>query len=83
MERSIRTGYSGQRQNIGDTKRNHWTGKQVGKGLQKEADGAQMVLEDKNRLLKEAELLDQLFDSYGQVLSHLKEKTAEKANMSL
>lgn len=83
MERSIRTGYSGQRQNIGDTKRNHRTGKPVGKGLQKEADGAQVVLEDKNRLLKEAELLDQLFDSYGQVLSHLKEKTAEKAKYEL
>ena len=42
-----------------------------------------MLLEDKNRLLKEAELLDQLFDSYGQVLSHLKEKTAEKAKYEL
>ena len=53
------------------------------KACKKEADGAQMVLEDKNRLLKEAELLDQLFDSYGQVLSHLKEKTAEKAKYEL
>ena len=49
----------------------------------KEADGAQAVLEDKNRLLKEAELLNQLFDSYGQVLSHLEEKTVEKEKYEL
>ena len=53
------------------------------KVCKKEADGAQAVLEDKNRLLKEAELLNQLFDSYGQVLSHLEEKTAEKAKYEL
>ena len=58
-------------------------GSRLEKACKKEADGAQMVLEDKNRLLKEAELLDQLFDSYGQVLSHLKEKTAEKAKYEL
>ena len=58
-------------------------GSRLGKACKKEADGAQVVLEDKNRLLKEAELLDQLFDSYGQVLSHLKEKTAEKAKYEL
>ena len=38
-----------------------------------------MLLEDKNRLLKEAELLDQLFDSYERVLSRLEEKMPEKA----
>ena len=58
-------------------------GSRLEKACKKEADGAQVVLEDKNRLLKEAELLDQLFDSYGQVLSHLKEKTAEKAKHEL
>ena len=58
-------------------------GSRLEKACKKEADGAQVVLEDKNRLLKEAELLDQLFDSYGQVLSHLKEKTAEKAKYEL
>ena len=49
----------------------------------KEASGAQTVLEDKNRLLKEAELLNQLFDSYRQILSRLEEKTAEKAKYEL
>ena len=58
-------------------------GSRLEKACKKEADGAQVLLEDKNRLLKEAELLDQLFDSYGQVLSHLKEKTAEKAKYEL
>ena len=60
-------------------------GSRLEKGLRKkEADGAQVLLEDKNRLLKEAELLDQLFDSYGQVLSHLKAKKQRKRqNMSL
>ena len=58
-------------------------GSRLEKACKKEADGAQVVLEDKNRLLKEAELLDQLFDSYGQVLSHLKEKTVEKAKYEL
>ena len=58
-------------------------GSRLEKACKKEADGAQVVLEDKNRLLKEAELLNQLFDSYGQVLSHLKEKTAEKAKYEL
>lgn len=58
-------------------------GSRLEKACKKEADGAQVLLEDKNRLLKEAELLDQLFDSYGQVLSHLKEKTAGKVKYEL
>ena len=58
-------------------------GSRLEKICKKEADGAQAVLEDKNRLLKEAELLNQLFDSYGQVLSHLEEKTVEKAKYEL
>ena len=47
------------------------------KVCKKESSRAQMVLE--NRLLKEAELLDQLFDSYERVLSRLEEKMPEKA----
>lgn len=50
--------------------------------MQKESSRAQMVLEDKNRLLKEAELLNQLFDSYERVLSRLEEKCRKKRNMS-
>jgi len=49
------------------------------KVCKKESSRAQMVLEDKNRLLKEAELLNQLFDSYERVLSRLEEKMPEKA----
>ena len=48
------------------------------KVCKKESSRAQMVLEDKNRLLKEAELLNQLFDSYERVLSRLEEKMPEK-----
>ena len=44
------------------------------KVCKKESSRAQMVLEDKNRLLKEAELLNQLFDSYERVLSRLEEE---------
>ena len=54
-------------------------GSRLEKACKKEADGAQVLLEDKNRLLKEAELLDQLFDSYERVLSRLEEKMPEKA----
>jgi len=49
------------------------------KVCKKESSRAQTVLEDKNRLLKEAELLNQLFDSYERVLSRLEEKMPEKA----
>ena len=49
------------------------------KVCKKESSRAQMVLEDKYRLLKEAELLNQLFDSYERVLSRLEEKMPEKA----
>ena len=47
------------------------------KVCKKESSRAQTVLEDKNRLLKEAELLNQLFDSYERVLSRLEEKMPE------
>lgn len=51
------------------------------KVCKKESSRAQTVLEDKNRLLKEAELLNQLFDSYERVLSRLEEKMPEKAEI--
>lgn len=54
-------------------------GNQWEKVCKKESSRAQTVLEDKNRLLKEAELLNQLFDSYERVLSRLEEKMPEKA----
>ena len=53
------------------------------KVCKKESSRAQTVLEDKNRLLKEAELLNQLFDSYERVLSRLEEKMPEKAKYEL
>ena len=53
------------------------------KECKKESTRAQAVLEDKNRLLKEAELLNQLFDSYDRILSCLKEKVPEKAKYEL
>ena len=51
------------------------------KVCKKESSRAQTVLEDKNRLLKEAELLNQLFDSYERVLSRLEEKNAGKSEI--
>ena len=54
-------------------------GKRWEKVCKKESSRAQTVLEDKNRLLKEAELLNQLFDSYERVLNRLEEKMPEKA----
>lgn len=53
------------------------------KACKKESDCAQKVLEDKNRLLKEAELLNQLFDSYESVLNRLEEKESEKEKYEL
>lgn len=53
------------------------------RACKKESERAQKVLEDKNRLLKEAELLNQLFDSYERVLSRLEEKVPEKAKYKL
>lgn len=53
------------------------------KASKKEVDQTQTLLEDKNRCLKEAELLNQLFDSYGQILTRLKEKEPEKAKYEL
>lgn len=58
-------------------------GSRWAKECKKEAVQAQTVLEDKNRLLKEAELLNQLFDSYERILSRLEEKVPEKAKYEL
>ena len=58
-------------------------GSRWGKECKKEAVQAQTVLEDKNRLLKEAEMLNQLFDSHERILSRLEEKVPEKAKYEL
>ena len=49
----------------------------------KESDRVQALLTDANRRLKEAELMNQLFDSYGQILTHIEEKKPEKVKCEL